>query len=108
MVARPPLPPPVVGEPRGRDILRGEPQGLEEGDLIRVGPARVVSPKYLPDLGLNVGAGDRALRDWPDDVARLDRRRRARIDKEPRSYHRLRVQLAPVRPGGPDRVDVGS
>ena len=91
-----------------REILHGDPQRFEQGDLIVRPPAGDRAFEHLADLSENVGVGDRPLLAGEEEIAGLGEQRLPAVREQARARDRRRVQLPGLRRAGPHGVDVGS
>src|SRR6267143_2009174 len=90
------------------EILDREPERLEQGDLLLRAPAGNAPQEHAPDLADDVILADRSLGSGDEEVPGLVERGLEPIHIEPRALDGRRVQLAPGRERGADRVDVGA
>src|SRR5438128_11444865 len=72
---------------RGRAVLDGDPDGLEERDLLVGGAPPDPSEEELPVLAHDVAVAHEALRARDEEVAGLGERRLPPVDPEPRARH---------------------
>ena len=76
------------------EVLDGDPERLEDRQLVLVLASRVHAREHLAELGLDVIRADRALGRGEDEVARLVQARLAAVGEERGVRDRLRVELA--------------
>ena len=77
-----------------RDVLRTDPHRVEQRDLVGRPAAPGQTGDDLSDRADDVGLGDRALGDRPQQVARLRARRRPVVDPDRGPGHGRTVDLA--------------
>src|ERR1017187_10469159 len=96
----------AVHQRGGGQVLHGQSQRLEDGDLPRVGPAGRSAGEELANLRLDVVGPDGAVRQREQVVAGFSADRFAAVGEKCRGGDRLAVQLPGSGQAGSDRVDV--
>ena len=93
-------------ERRGGEILDGEPERLEHGQLVGVPATRMRADQQLAELGANVVGPDAGFLHRRQVVAGLVQRRLAPVDEQPGAGDHVGIELARPRDGRADGVHV--